>query len=145
MTIKRTLLLIVVLMLFLVFTGCLLEVKDDVDYPAGLFEKTLKKLEKIHAEDPGRKGKVSALHMLIYAGDERKLITFSVPAELAKSTMESVDLGSIKDKNLEKYHKAVGDVDLKKLKDLDRLGPGMLAEIMVEEKDGNVHILMWLE
>jgi hypothetical protein len=143
--IKRIILLLVVFFALLFFVGCHLDIKSDVDYPAGVFQETLKKIDKIHSQDPGRKGKVTNLNFLVYDGNDRKLISFSIPMEITKMAIKESGFGE--NGELKKYSEKIKDVeiDYDKLKDLDRLGPGLLVEVEVEEDKGKVHVLIWLD
>lgn len=138
---KKVILLLFILFMLLFYSGCMnLMIKTDVDYPAGLFSSTMKKIEKIHAKDPHRKGTVSNLNFLVYVGDERKLISFSVPKGILQKTMEC---DFAKELDIEDVSKRVGRVNWKKLKSIDQLGPGLILEAEVEEDD--VHLLIWLD
>ncbi len=143
--IKKIILLLVVFFALLFFVGCHLDIKSNVDYPAGVFQETLKKIDKIHAQDPGRKGKVTNLNFLVYEGKDRKLISLSIPIEITKMAIKESDFGE--NGELKKYSEKIKDVDIDfdKLKDLDRLGPGLLVEVEVEEDKGKVHVLIWLD
>jgi hypothetical protein len=145
MMIKKIILLLVVFFTLLFFAGCHLDIKNNVDYPAGVFQETLKKIDKIHSQDPNRKGKVASLNFLVYDGEDRKLISFSIPMEITKMAIKESDFGETGE--LKKFSEKIKDVDIDfdKLKDLDRLGPGLLAEIEVEEDKGKVHVLIWLD
>jgi hypothetical protein len=141
--IKKYVLLIFVLMMVLMLTGCLIDIKSDVDYPAGLFKQTLKKIESLHAKDPGRKGTVSNLNILVYEGDDRQLITLSFPITTASETLKGIDFE--KDESMKKYTKKIGCIKLKNTDFLDRMGPGLLLETEVEEHNHKVHALIWLD
>jgi hypothetical protein len=127
----------------LLFTGCLIDIKSDVDYPAGLFKQTLKKIETLHAKDPGRKGTVSNLNILVYDGDDRQLITLSFPITTASETLKEIDFEN--DKEMKKYTKKIGCIKFKNMDFLDRMGPGLLLETEVEEDNEKVHALIWLD
>ena len=140
---KRSILLLFVMILLVFYSGCInLTIKVDVDYPGKLFTQTQKKIAKIHKADPRRKGEVSNLNVLVYAGDERKLISFSIPKTTIETTTAADFLKEFDKKGLSDK---VGQVDLEKLKDLDRIGPGLIIEVEVDEKDGFVHVLVWLD
>jgi hypothetical protein len=143
MTIKKIALLVAVLLAMLLLSGCFgLDIRSDVDYPAGLFKKTMGKIEQIHAKDPKRKGTVSSLNLLVYLGEDRRLVSLSIPKAMTKVISEwEEELGN--DRNFKKYSKDV-DFDLEKLEDLDALGPGLLIEIEIEDKE-KLHALIWLE
>lgn len=138
--IKRLVMIVIAMLAMLMLTGCFFEIKDDVDYPEGRFQRTLAKIERLQA----RGGEVDSIHILVYDGEERKLVALNLPASWAKDAMsESMD-EMAKEKDLDKYTGAAG-FDLRKLKDLDRIGPGLLVEVEVEEEDGKVHVLIWLD
>jgi hypothetical protein len=143
MMIKKYVLLVFVLMIVLLFTGCLIDIKSDVDYPAGLFKQTLKKIETLHANNPGRKGTVSNLNILVYDGDDRQLITLSLPITAASETLKGIDFEN--HESMKKYSKKIGGIKLKNMDFLDRMGPGLLLETEVEEDNHKVHALIWLD
>lgn len=138
--IKRLVVLIVVMLAMLALSGCFFEIKDDVDYPADRFKETLARIEKLQV----RGGKVESIHILVYDGEERKLVALNLPVGMAKSAMADAMPEMAKEKNLDKYTGAAG-FDLRKLNDLDRIGPGLLVEVEVEEEKGKVHVLIWLD
>ncbi len=138
--IKRLVMIVIAMWAMVMLTGCFFEIKDDVDYPEGRFKSTLAKIEKLQ----GKGGKVDSIHILVYDGEERKLVGLSLPAGMAKSAMAEAMPEMAKEKNLDKYTNAAG-FDLRKLSDLDRIGPGLLVEVQVEEEKGMVHVLIWLE
>ena len=130
------------LIALLFLTGCMnLLIETDVDYPAGLFKKTIKKIEAIHAKDPHRKGNVSKLNFLVYDGDDRQLVRFSIKKGLAEMALKNGDITD--DDDINEYSKKYASLDLENIKDLDKLGPGLLMEIEVTEE--NTHVLIWLD
>jgi hypothetical protein len=140
--IKKMILIVFLLATLLFLTNCTnLLIETDVDYPAGRFKDAMKKIEALHAKDPLRKGPVNQLNFLVYAGEERKLVQFSVKKEVAKTVLN--EGGNIAAEEIKKYTEKHKDVNLEKFKDLDRLGPGLLAEIKVA--DENTHVLIWLD
>jgi hypothetical protein len=141
--IKKYVLLVFILMVVLLLTGCLIDIKSDVDYPAGLFKQTLKKIEALHAKDPGRKGNVSNLNILVYDGDDRQLIKLSFPITTVSETLKEIDFEN--DESMKKYSKKIGGIKLKNMDFLDRMGPGLLLETEVEEENHKVHALIWLD
>jgi hypothetical protein len=144
---KKYGLVVFVLFMFVFLTGCHVDIKNDTDYPADLFKQTLGKIQAIQAKDPGRKGPVANLNLLVYAGDDRELISLSVPITTAKEVLKGVsnleNLGQ--GEKLEKYTKQLGGLKLEKLGFLDRMGPGLLLEAEVNEKNDFVHVLIWLD
>lgn len=140
--IKKMILIVFLLAALLFLTNCTnLLIETDVDYPSGRFEDAMKKIQTLHAKDPLRKGPVNQLNLLVYAGDERKLVQFSIKKVVAKTALN--EAGSIAADEIKKYTEKCKDVNLEKFKDLDRLGPGLLAEIKVD--DEKTHVLIWLD
>jgi hypothetical protein len=123
-------------------TGCFdLQIQNDVDYPDHLFKKAWSQIESIHKAFPKRQGDVSKLCILVYEGDDRQLIRFSVPYALVEWGLEQADNDhrSRTHKHTEKYL----DFDLDSIKNLDRVGPGLLVE--VNDEDSGTHVLIWME
>lgn len=140
---KRRILIPLLLAALLVLGGCFnLDIREDVDYPDGLFKETMTKIKRIHAKNPARKGPVNNLNFLVYNGEDRQLIRFSIPKALMQTISHYAKDDLKKDKMMKKYGKAAGDFDLDKL-DMDNLGPGLLMEIEVAEE--SVHVLIWLD
>jgi hypothetical protein len=137
----KKMLLIVFILLMLLATGCMnLQIEVDVDYPSRLFKKTVNSLEKMAKKDPFRRGRVSRLNVLIYSGDERKLIRFSLPISLVDS---AIDEGISQKSKIRKYGKNYVNINLEGLDGLKPLGPGLLAELEVREE--KTHIILWLD
>jgi hypothetical protein len=145
MFVKKVYLVLVVALATISLTGCLVDIKNDVDYPAEQFKQTLKKIEKIHAQDPGRKGEVHNLNFLIYIGDERKLVSLSFPKALLEGASNYTEM--IEDDDFKKNTEVLKDIDikkqLKKLENLDAIGPGLILEAQIA-KD-NIHIIIWID
>jgi hypothetical protein len=127
------------LIALLLLNGCFdVEIKSDIDYPEGLFKKTMKKIEAIHAKDPDRKGKVSNIHFLVYSGEDRELIKFSVSMAMAKMcSKEKLDTKKLSGK---KIHLDLENINVNSL---DNVGPGLL--IQVEESENNTHVIIWVD
>jgi hypothetical protein len=138
---------ILALLIIIFLSGCHLDIQEDVDYPADLFRQTMKKIQTLQAKDPGRKGLVSNLNILVYVSDDRELISLSFPTAAAKealknvSSLENLDQGE----KLGKYVKKLDNVKWEKLELLDRLGPGLLVEVEVDEEKDYIHALIWLD
>ncbi len=140
--IKKIVLIVFMLIAILFLTGCMnLLIETDVEYPAGLFKETKKKIEAIHAKDPHRKGSVSKLNLLVYDGDDRQLVRFSIKKGLAEMALKNGDIAD--DDDIKTYSQKYANLSLENIKNLDRLGPGLLVEIEVAEE--NTHVLIWLD
>ena len=145
--IKRFGLMVFILSMFVFLIGCHLDIKNDVDYPAKLFQQTKAKIQAIQVKNPGRKGPVSNLNILVYAGDDRELISLSIPTAAAKEALKGVssleDLGQ--GEKLGKYTQQLGGLKLEKLGFFDRMGPGLVLEAEVNEEKDFAHVLIWLD
>ncbi len=138
---KKTLLILFLLILLLA-SGCMnLQIKVDLDYPAPLFKQTIRTLNKLHRKDPYRKGHVSNLNVLLYNGEERKLIRVSFPIGLVDS--ELVENSGSRAREIRKYGKNYVNINFKGLKGLRPLGPGLLTELEISEE--KTHIILWLD
>ena len=115
-------------------------IQSDVDYPVGKFKQAWKKIERIHAKPFHRRGEISQLNLMVYIGDDRQFVSFSVPRSLLESLLEDGDLAEKKD--IKKYSGNV-EIDWSAIKKLDKLTPGLLMEVEVTED--NVHVLIWMD
>ena len=140
--IKNFFLFLLLLIVLFTLMGCLsLRIENDVNYPAQLFKQTLKKIEKIHSLKSSRKKEISGIHFLIYNGEERKLVSFSI----SKSMIEfGLDHACREGNNTYKKHadKYV-EINWDKVKDLNQLCPGLIIE--VEHVEESTHVLIWAD
>jgi hypothetical protein len=129
----------------LFLSGCFgINIKNDIDYPADLFAKKRERIRNIEAKNPGRKGPVKKIKMMVYVEEDRELVSLSIPKGLTRLIPDLEE--EIYDyEEVKKHGKSLKLINLKKLTDLDRFGPGLLAEIQVDEKNERVHLLIWLE
>lgn len=133
-----------ILVVLIFYNGCMnLKIEADVDYPADLFAEAKKKIDRIHATAPDKRGVPSQLNVLVYDGEDRQLVSFSVPQPLVQQALEKSDIG--KNEQLQEYSKKIGHINWEKMKNLDRLGPGLILEVEVSEGKGKVHVLIWLD
>jgi hypothetical protein len=140
--IKKIILVVLICIVFLILNGCMnVRIESDVDYPHHLFKKALKEIKTIQAEYPNRKGPVHRINLLVYTGDDRQLVTFSVGKAMAEWAMKQSDMDDEKD--FKKYSKKYGNIRWQQIKDLDRMGPGLLVEVEIPEE--NTHIIIWLD
>lgn len=132
----------IILLLTVFLSGCMsIRVKDDIDYPVEVFEKAMKKIEKIQIKDPHRKGKVHRFNILVYDGGDREMVKLSVRKWLAQLVLNEALDDELED--IGNHPKRYGNIVLKEIKNLNRLGPGLLLE--VEDKEEKTHVLMWLD
>jgi hypothetical protein len=135
--------LIAFMLIALVFlNGCMnLRIESDIDYPAGLFKETKKKIETIQDNDPHRKGEVSKINILVYDGEDRDLVQVSFKKNTAEKYLKEEGISSSSEGK--KYSKKYANFDFEKIKDLDKIGPGLLIE--VEELKEKSHVIIWLD
>ena len=140
--IKKFILLLLLLAFLFTVMGCLsLRIENDVDYPAKLFKRAHKKIEKIHATRVRGNKHISGIHVLIYDGEERKLVSFSIP----KGTVEFGLNHALKedDYDLKKHSDKYVDINWEKVKNLDFMRPGLIIE--VEDVEQHTHVLIWAD
>lgn len=142
--IRKSVLLILIVLLAFIFSGCHIDVQKDVDYPKAKFKKTLKKINDLRLKNPHRKGSASNLNLLVYLEEDRQLISLSIPISESKDmkSMLSTCKDFVGEKDIEKYCKKMNNL---KLGNLDSMGPGLLTEVKSNEKNKIVHILIWLD
>ena len=142
--IKKIVSLLFVSLVLFFLVGCHLDIKSDIDYPAGLFKQTLKKIEALQAK---ASGPVSNLNLLVYESDDRQMVSLSLPVTTTKEAIKwasNWESQGQKEK-LEKYTKKIGGLKLEKLDFLDRMGPGLLMEVEADDPKEKVHVLIWLD
>jgi len=112
--------------------------QQDIDYPAELFAKRLRDISGLNPRHPAKH-----LSFLLYEGDERQLIRFSLPFSTIEMLAESEpDRISPSRWNVQSG-KYLGDLRLKDLDRLKQAGSGLLIE--VQEREENSHLLIWME
>jgi hypothetical protein len=140
--VKKTLFALVLLVAALVCNGCFnVHVKEDVDFPGGLFAAAWEKLAVMEKHNPDRIGRSAKMHVLVYDGKCRELVRVTLPMWMAKMA----------EKNKKRSSRAPAqdvagryvDFDLSDLGDISRMGPGLLVQ--VEDMRENTHVLVWLE
>ena len=136
---KQKIKLIGVMLLTVFLSACFnLQIKRNIKNPEPYFKEAHNEVEKIHHEDPERRGEVSCIHALVYSGSERKLIKCSVPLWIID---DFVDWDKEMDDEFDLDFDCRFDMDLKNIDDLSQFGPGLLVEIVGEEDT----VLVWLE
>lgn len=128
--------IVYIFLLTVLLSGCMsLRVRHNTSYPGQTFERTAKKIEAIHANDPQRKGKIHRLNLLVYDGQDRELVKLSIRKWLAKLILKEAIRDEVEDNT--------ANAVLKDIKNLKQIGPGLLIEIKEEEE--NLHLLMWFD
>lgn len=148
MTIKKSLISLALLGMALFSVGCF-EVKDDVDYPQAQFNEVLLKCAAFNAVPVSQRAQATNLHILIYVGEDRKLISLNLPVSSLESMVNLAENEGVRqglEKDLKDDLKALEKINLPKLKDqVLALGPGLLLEVQVEENNQKIHILIWMD
>lgn len=127
---------------FLVFflSACLnVRVIENVKNPERYFEKAYRQIEEIHLRYPDRERRPDTVHILIYEGKENKIIKISTPLWLVNGCMDLGMLAAEKESEIDFEDRY--DFDLSEIKDLSRIGSGLLVEV----EDEKNKILIWLK
>jgi hypothetical protein len=113
-------------------------VRQGVHDADAYFEQARRDIRAIEAENPGRRGHVHQVCVLVHDRHSSELVEVTTPLWLANACL---DLGLSAAEHDRDYglHERYG-VNLKALKDLKRLGPGLLVEI----NDEDTQVLVWL-
>lgn len=140
--IQRLLFWVLLLVLFLVLSGCMnFSIQKDMDYPEFRFKQKLAELESTVNHRRGKSEKASRMNFLLYDGGDRELVSFWIWIHLFCDNLDRADIG---DHETEiRYSGGISGLNRDVLKKMDGLGPGLIAEI--RDFDENSHVLIWLE
>jgi len=129
-----------IVFIFLLLSSCFsISIVERVKNPDRYFKSAYRQIEEIQRHDPRRERRAHHLQMLIYENSDGEMIRMRLPLWLVNGCL---DLGMRAAKNErdfdfeEKY-----DFDWRAIKDLGRLGKGLLVEVEDEEN----RVLIWLE
>lgn len=129
----------VLLAVLLFGVSCLgIHIREGVRDADRYFDRARQEIQSIQKEDPGRRGGVHQVCVLIYNRSSRELVEISTPLWMANACLDMISDAAAHDEDHglgDRY-----DLDLKELKDLRRLGRGLLVEITDEDD----RILVWL-
>lgn len=131
----------VLAIVFLVMTSACFAVRvvENVRNPSRYFDQAYSEIERIHRLDPHREGTPRRVKVLIYDASERKLIRIAAPFWLVETC---ADIGERASQDREEMDFAKRyDFDWGGLEDLEKVGPGLLAEI----DDHRNKILVWID
>jgi hypothetical protein len=131
---------VLLILIFLILTGCFtVRVIKNVKNPNRYFDSAHKRIDLIHLKCPNREGRADSIQVLVYESSERQVIKVSAPFWLVNTCM---DIG-IKEADEEEGFEFDEhyDFDWRDIKDLEKLGPGLLVEIEDEESK----VLIWLD
>jgi len=77
---KKVLFAVILIVVVLFGSGCFnVQIKEDVDFPAGLFAAAREKLAVMERHNPDRVGGIANMHVLVYDGQSRELVQAALP------------------------------------------------------------------
>ena len=119
--------------------GCFaVRIKENVRDPQPYFEIAYERIQRIHRDDPQRKGHAGEVRLLIYDLKDRDLIRIEAPFWLVNMSMNI----ERKAHDPEDYHfEDDYEFDWRKLQELKEVGPGLLGEV----EDEGTWMLVWIE
>jgi hypothetical protein len=139
---KKVLFWLVVAIMMLGSTACFnVHVESDVDFPAGRFSAVWERIGQLQRHNPDRVGRAREMHMLVYDGESRELVSGSFPMWLVKLAGEKNE-----EHGTRRSHEVASryvDFDRCSMREISRLGPGLLVQ--VDDGDEGTHVLLWLE
>jgi hypothetical protein len=128
-----------IILLSLLLISCFrVQVKKSVNNPHTYFKRANRQIEKIHRYFPNRQGKPSRIFVLLYNQNSREMIQISAPIWLANACME-VGMSAVEESDDFDFEERY-DFDWSGIKDVSRIGPGLLLEVDDEKNK----ILIWL-
>ncbi len=139
---KKVLFAVILIVVVLFGSGCFnVQIKEDVDFPAGLFAAAREKLAVMERHNPDRVGGIANMHVLVYDGQSRELVQAALPMWAVRMAGQDEKRGP-RQPARDMAGRYV-DLDWSALGDISRLGPGLLVQ--VEDGRENSHVLVWLE
>ncbi len=137
---KKATQIVCLVLISLALAGCFtVKVVKNVKNPDRFFDSAYRRIESIHQKHPNREGRAHSIFVLIYEASERQVVKVSAPFWLVNSCM---DIGiQAADEEEEFGFNERYDFDWRDIKDLEKVGPGLLVEIDDEESK----ILIWLD
>ena len=112
-----------------------LRIHNDVKNPDPYFREAYMRIKQLHRDYPDRDGKCREVKLLIFNRTEQKLIKIATPIWIVEKCLDMEDFEEEFDFE-ENYQ-----VAWREIKDLRRIGPGLLVE--VDDEDNR--ILIWIE
>lgn len=124
----------------LLLSGCFtVRVIRNVKNPDRYFNSAYKRLAYIHQKSPNREGRADSIKVLVYEASEHQLVKVSAPFWLVNTCMDIGIKAADEEEGFEFDERY--DFDWRDIKDLEKLGPGLLVEIEDEESK----VLIWLD
>ncbi len=124
----------------LLLSGCFtVRVIRNVKNPDRYFNSAYKQIDYIHQKHPNREGRTSSIQVLVYEASDHQLVKVSAPFWLVNTCMDIGIKAADEEEGFEFDERY--DFDWRDIKDLEKLGPGLLVEIEDEESK----VLIWLD
>ena len=138
--IKKTIQFALLIIIPLLLSGCFaVRVIRNVKNPDRYFSSAHKRIEHIHQKRPNREGRANSIKVLVYEASESQLVKVSAPFWLVNTCMDIGVKAADEEDGFEFDERY--DFDWRDIKDLEKLGPGLLVEIEDEESK----VLIWLD
>ncbi|MFW6160999.1 MAG: hypothetical protein ACOC57_07655 [Acidobacteriota bacterium] len=113
------------------------QILEDVKNPDKYFKKAYDDINKVHRIDPQRKGDCRQVHILVYDYTEMKLIRVKAPFWLIDKCPDFDDQPFERETVVGRQF----GFDWKGIKDLKKIGPGLLLEV---DGQGD-RVLIWID
>jgi hypothetical protein len=137
---KKTAQFALLILIPLLLSGCFtVRVIRNVKNPDRYFSSAYKRIDSIHKKRPNREGRADSIQVLVYEASERQLVKVSAPFWLVNTCMD-IGIKAADDEEGFEFDERY-DFDWRDIKDLEKLGPGLLIEIEDEESK----VLIWLD
>lgn len=131
--------IVLVLAALLAGTACIgVHIRQGVRNADRYFDDARREIVRLEREDPGRRGDVHQVCVLVHDRRSEELVEINTPLWMANSCLDMVSDRADRD-----WDRGLGDrydLDLKDLKDLRKFGPGLLVDI----NDRDSRVLIWL-
>lgn len=136
---RRTQIVVVTFLVFFLSACFNVRIIEKVKNPEQHFKKAYRQIEEIHRRYPDRERRPDTIHILIYEGKENKIIKVSTPIWLVNGCLDMGMWAAERESEIdfEEHY----DFDLSEIKDLSRIGSGLLVEV----EDERNKILIWLK
>jgi len=138
--IKKATQIALLILIPLLSAGCFtVRVIKNVKNPERYFDSAYKRIDYIHQKRPNREGRASSIRVLVYEASARQIVKVSAPFWLVNTCMDIGIKAADEEAGFEFDERY--DFDWRDIKDLEKLGPGLLVEIEDEESK----VLIWLD
>jgi hypothetical protein len=138
--IKKAIKFVSLIFVFLILSGCFtVRVIRNVKNPDRYFHSAYKRIDDIHQKRPNREGKADSIRLLVYEASERQIIKVAAPFWLVNTWLDIGIKAADEEEGFEWDERY--DFDWRDIKELEKLGPGLLVEI----EDEQSKVLIWLD